>query len=277
MSDDLRIALADALVYAADLTILPADLKSDVLAIKKDLRDTREPGRRQKMRDEKKLQRLIRRVLLRQADSVQNYLTALYPARTMKADPLPDMDWDDDEIAELVVFLTAAAREGIKIFGEKSNVKLDLTLVNTKAANWARKYAGEVIDGLNKTTRAALKEAIAAFVDTPGMTIGDAMKLMPFEPERARMVAVTEITRTYAEANQLAANELAEEFPGVQVTKVWFTNNDDLVCDICGPLNNKEVPYDEGWGEDGEPDPEGLLQPPAHPRCRCWTDFTTKL
>lgn len=277
MSDDLRIALADALVYAADLTILPADLKSDVLAIKKDLRDTREPGRRQKMRDEKKLQRLIRRVLLRQADSVQNYLTALYPARTMKADPLPDIDWDDDEIAELVVFLTAAAREGIKIFGEKSNVKLDLTLVNTKAANWARKYAGEFIDGLNKTTRAALKEAIAAFVDTPGMTIGDAMKLMPFDPERARMVAVTEITRTYAEANQLAANELAEEFPGVQVIKTFYTNVDDRVCEICGPLDRKEVPYNMGWGENGEPDSEGVMQPPLHPNCRCWTDYSTSL
>jgi hypothetical protein len=44
---------------------------------------------------------------------------------------------------------------------------------------------------------------------------------------------------------------------------VWNTANDDLVCAICGPLNQQERPLDEPF--DG-----GIERPAAHPRCRCW-------
>jgi len=47
---------------------------------------------------------------------------------------------------------------------------------------------------------------------------------------------------------------------GLQMRRVWNTANDELVCPICGPLN--EQPEDV-WSGDF---PDG---PPAHPNCRC--------
>ena len=58
--------------------------------------------------------------------------------------------------------------------------------------------------------------------------------------------------------------ELAAQ--GIEMIEVWNTNNDELVCDICEPLNQKEK--GDGWDEsDG---------PPAHVRCRCWTNHELK-
>jgi rubredoxin len=63
------------------------------------------------------------------------------------------------------------------------------------------------------------------------------------------MIAVTETTRVFAEGNKLAWDST-----GVVSGSKWQTANDDLVCPICGPLN-EQVTDDE---------------PPAHVNCRCW-------
>jgi len=44
--------------------------------------------------------------------------------------------------------------------------------------------------------------------------------------------------------------------------EVWQTRNDEIVCPICGPRHGKEE--GDGWTKDDGP--------PAHPRCRCWTN-----
>jgi hypothetical protein len=84
---------------------------------------------------------------------------------------------------------------------------------------------------------------------------------------------VTEITRSYAQGNQIAGEVMKEQFPDVPVVKVWFTNNDDLVCEICGPLNGEEVGIDDSWDSDDGP----VDNPPAHVNCRCWTQTTTNI
>jgi hypothetical protein len=46
------------------------------------------------------------------------------------------------------------------------------------------------------------------------------------------------------------------------LVKVWFTAEDEDVCPICGPLDNKAVYFSQIF-------PTGSLTPPAHPNCRC--------
>jgi hypothetical protein len=54
------------------------------------------------------------------------------------------------------------------------------------------------------------------------------------------------------------------------MNKTWFTNNDDRVCDICGPMEGEEVASDESFSS-------GDDAPPAHVNCRCWVDYNTNL
>ena len=199
-------------------------------------------------------------------------LRSKYTKATIDIPWLLDADlWSDDEFdADMMLTLLHAAENGIDLFEAAVAIGIDYSLVNSAAATWARKHTFELVKGINDTTRTALQKAVSAFVETPGMTIGDAMKLMPFGTDRAQTVAVTEITRAYSSANRLAGEQLAKEFPDMQVVKQWFTNQDDRVCEICGPLNGKTV----GLNEDFSP---GISEPPGHVNCRCWDSVTTEL
>ena len=81
--------------------------------------------------------------------------------------------------------------------------------------------------------------------------------LHTFSEDRARMIAVTEVTRAFAEGNMAAWRE-----SGVIERRRWNTNNDELVCPICGPRHNMVVDMGASF--------DGIDNPPAHPRCRCW-------
>ncbi len=270
MTDQLRHAIIQALNYVqrAGVEVDPAIMDG----LKVTGRDAREPGRRRKMKFERQLQALMLRIFGKQAAQVESKLG------TVKATNYEDwFDIDPEDEDEIVMLFTLAAQDGVNLFGEQIGIGFDKNLTNKEAAAWAKKYTPQFIKEINKTTADTISRAVAKFIETPGMTIGEVMEMLPFGEERAMMIAVTETTRAYAESNQLAANELADEFPDVQVVKTFYTNNDDLVCDLCGPLNGKTVPYDEGWGEDGEPDPEGVMQPPLHVNCRCWSDFSTSI
>ena len=162
---------------------------------------------------------------------------------------------------------------GASLFQELTGYILDIGLINKQAQNWALMHVGKLIKEISETTRKVIREAVSDFVATPGMTIADVMQRMPFDPQRSQTIAVTETTRAYAEGNQIAGDVMKEQFPDVAVVKVWFTNNDDLVCEICGPLNGEEIGLDESWNSDDGP----IDNPPAHVNCRCWTQTTTNI
>jgi hypothetical protein len=240
-----------------------------VVAIKR--RDKREPGRKEKEEAEERITRIFKRAFRKQKEKVQQWMETTYFERKpeKRLPEFPDIDFDEDDYSDLIDEMLKAAKGGVNLFGTGKPV-IDYTLTNKEAARWAREYVYDLVKGINDTTRDVLRDAIGAFVDTPGMTIGDVMRQLPFDEERAQRVAVTEITRAYAEGEMIAGRELQKEFPGVRIVKIWFTNNDDLVCDICGPLDGKEVDIDENF--DGD-----LDKPPAHPNCRCWMETTTAL
>jgi len=269
MTADLVTSIIQAAEwYEANCGPLPEDF-----AMK--LRDKREPGRRRKEQAELKLTAIIKRMFRRQKAKVAAQLAMMHPDRKA-LNTLDDIDLTDEEaMAELIAEIVMATRDGVNLFDENVNLTLDYTATNTEAAEWARKYGYDLVRKIDKQTVDALKQAISAFVETPGMTIGQVMDMLPFDDQRALRVATTEITRTYAQGQQMAGEALAKEFPDVKVKKRWFTNNDDRVCELCGSLNDNEVEIDEDFYEPEDDYQDG--NPPRHVFCRCWTTTYTDI
>ena len=249
-------------------------------------RDPDEPGRERKEKMEDKLYAATMRHFRWQKKKLREILETYYPDRkTIDVYGPPPAIWDQlfvDAIwqAELMRILTAASQDGVLLFSELVPMAIDYTLVNTEAAAWARAHAGDLIKGnealgikgIDVVTKEALQEAVGSFVETPGYTVGDVMDSMKhtFNESRSMMIANTEITNAYSEADKLAGEETAKQFPDVPIIKTWFTNNDDRVCDICRQNHMKVVLKGEAF-------PSGHMRPSAHPRCGCWvvtrTDF----
>ena len=277
-------ALARALEYAlrSGVNIPKPLLDSACKALGIPRRDKLEPGRLEKEKAEDRVSAIVKRRFSRQKARVRQHLEMYHPYRkdinhtdAELATWLEDTPEDGDDTGRIAVLLSKAARGGIKLFQVAVDLGGEFALTNTEAAKWAAAHSGELVQGIDQTTLDAMRNAISTFVDTPGYTIGDAMDLLPFNADRARRVAVTEITRAYAQGNQLAAGALAEQFPGVRVVKRWFTNQDDRVCDVCGPLADQEpIDQDESWTTD---EGDEIDNPPAHVNCRCWTSYSTDI
>lgn len=137
-------------------------------------------------------------------------------------------------------------------------------VVNENAVQWARSHAARLVTGITEVTRRRLRKEIAEFVQNTE-TINQLAKRIKaadgaFGARRAKTIAVTEVTRAFAEGNRIAwaKSEVVE-------ARRWNTNVDERVCPICGPLHNVVVGLDESFpGVDDD-------APPAHPNCRCWT------
>lgn len=185
--------------------------------------------------------------------------------------------WSDENrelLAVLIPALSDASQDGaewmVNWVDSTLGIGIDWTLINADAVEWARKYAAELVRGINSTTRDQIKRHVSAWLDTPGRTMGDLFaeleSLPGFNESRAQMIAVTEITRAYAEGNKLSAQKYEDE--GLFTWKrVWQTNNDDKVCPLCAPLHGTTAKGTDGEYEDG------TQHPPRHPRCRCWENW----
>lgn len=134
-------------------------------------------------------------------------------------------------------------------------VAFDWSVVNARAAEWARNYSFELVKGINDRTRAALQEKIAGFYEDK-RTLAELKQSIGqlFGPVRAEMIAVTETTRAVAGGEDIFKQEL--EAMGLTTRQVIQTSNDELVCPVCGPKSGKTT------AEEGHP--------PFHIRCRCW-------
>jgi SPP1 gp7 family putative phage head morphogenesis protein len=148
------------------------------------------------------------------------------------------------------------------VFGTAKALEVGMwELANNAAAQWALRYGYDLVRGLLDTTRDRLQKEIAEYVQN-SQTIGQLVSRIRgdnlFGEERARMIAVTEVTRAFA-----AGNMEAWRASGVIERREWRTNTDELVCPVCGPLAGRVVGLDESFDE-------GIDLPPAHPRCRCW-------
>ncbi len=138
-------------------------------------------------------------------------------------------------------------------------ISVDWELTNTAASDWALQYVGDLIGQIFGTTRDRIRAEVANFVQNKE-TIGQLTDRLSslFDEERAHMIAVTETTRAYAEGNAATWEE-----SGYIEGKRWNTNRDEIVCPLCGPLDDEAVPINSEFSD-------GTYLPPRHPRCRCW-------
>ena len=181
---------------------------------------------------------------------------------------IDDLFWEEHSnnliSAILPMLIGIYDRAAARTIGQ-TPMKQDLIgAIASRAARWARRYAGELIPGLMRNTRDTVREALVSFVSTPGMLIRDFADMLDpiFGTNRAMTIAVTEFTRAHFEGQAALAEEVGRV--GFQMIGIWLTANDERVCQICGPLNGTRESNvgSRQWGPDN-------ISPPAHPNCRC--------
>jgi len=136
----------------------------------------------------------------------------------------------------------------------------DWALVNQRSADWAREFVGEEITQILDTTRAGVRSAVANWVEA-GLELPELTKsLTPtFGKPRAELIASTEVTRAFSEANNLTWQAVGlpamayrspahprcrcwqrpEILPDKTWVIVWQTAVDERVC---------QVPIETTWG-----------------------------
>lgn len=146
---------------------------------------------------------------------------------------------------------------------ETIGLGVDWTLANEAARAWVKAYTFDLVRGIQETSRTAIRDAIAEWVQNGEPLARLTKELEPtFGKRRAELIAATEVTRAYAEGNiqSWIASGLVEGRPGrvppahprcrcwlvieeqngVWVY-VWRTSEDERVCPTCGPLANQVV------------------------------------
>jgi hypothetical protein len=150
-----------------------------------------------------------------------------------------------------------AADNFIDLVDGLNGYTLDPSQIEDMARQWAHDHASDLAGELTKTTRdrfAAINreefdstdDQLAALLEVFGLT-------------RLENIGITETTGAITAGELGIASEFADE-TGLQLIPIWHTAEDDLVCEICEPLNDTGVEI------------YGLVSstgPPAHPRCRC--------
>lgn len=182
----------------------------------------------------------------------------------------------------IVDYLTQAAEAGAMqargdverdVFGVKritepsASIEFNWELANENAAQWALRYGENLVGEIAKTTTPRIQGLVSDWINNgePLSTLISRVKDgWLYSEKRARTIAVTEVTRAFAQGNMEAWKAT-----GVMDLKRWNTAVDELVCPICGPLHRATAPMNEQF-------PGGYDSPPAHPRCRCWLTATTK-
>lgn len=279
---DTSRARARELVYlvAMELRGQGLELPEEVKALVNRRRDRNEPAWREKEAAQEELALILRSYWRKQKARIAARMTVLFPDRKqtwpiMLAKDLGEEFWQDenDELkADLLVSLLRGAISGTELTAAMTNLGFPFDKASARAGEWARLHAGELATGMNRTTRDMLGQAVRMFVETPGFTIRDVTNVLDdavYSEARALMVAVTETTRAYAEGQRAAGEVLREQYPTAHMQKEWFTNNDDLVCDLCGPLNEQIVDEGNMFSTEGN---LAVDAPPLHPNCRCWME-----
>jgi len=130
--------------------------------------------------------------------------------------------------------------------------------------DWLSNHVPMVTKGIDQTSADVIQKVVGEFRTTPGMTIQDVQSRLSYayDPNRAKMIAITETTRAASQATTSYQDYLRER--GINMIRVWNTDADELVCPICAPLNGKT---EKEWGAEF---PDGA---PAHVNCRCDTSL----
>lgn len=157
----------------------------------------------------------------------------------------------------------AVAQMGVRDRGQLVNQ------VNDRAVSWAKEHAADLVGrtknpqyALTDSTRDMIRSTIATGMadNLSNLEIAEALEeAYAFSPERAEVIAMTEIASANSEGALAGYREAADI--GVTVRKSWLMLED--ACPIC------EENADNGIIELDEEFPSGDMTPPGHPNCRC--------
>ena len=155
-------------------------------------------------------------------------------------------------------------------------VGVEWALVNEAAIRWIKDYSFDMVGKINEHTRSALDRALTNYFEQ-GQTIGELQQSVSplFGPTRAEAIAVTEISRAANWGEFATVGELRKE--GINLIANWETSDDEVVCPICRPLDGRKA---DSYDADGHPtwvhpnSGKEYSLDPAHPRCRCWRNWT---
>jgi len=212
---------------------------------------------------ERKLARVLSKDLRVELDKLLNYLgdppnLANVPPEYWQA------GWKDiqkDVEPVLVDALLQQADDAMIRIG----IGVDFDNVNRAAVNWARQHSEEVMQQIWLRTHEYTLDVLSRYSGVgeviaqgyeEGLTIREISERLErmFSPVRAERIAVTETTRAVVEGERTYVAELERE-TGQRMIPIWMTANDELVCPICAPKNEKPITNGD--------------YPPAHPNCRC--------
>lgn len=142
------------------------------------------------------------------------------------------------------------------------NLEIDRAIVDAAGSR--------VIDKLKRAAKATATGVVADTVSKlrKGRTDNPATRRQAFDTAfgaaRAESIAITTTTAANSSGQLAVGLMLGDE---VEITYLWMTEDDGRECPICGALHEKG---ESVWGAKF---PSG---PPAHPRCRCRLQASTK-
>lgn len=151
-----------------------------------------------------------------------------------------------------------------KLFGSNSHQNLPSTAkkeiaLDVVTEKWARDYS--------PATRKALRLTVGdVMTQEGGFTIPQLTTTVDKIPEIHTNDSAKVMAQTLSYAATNFANLKAWKESGVVKTVVWYTMKDNNVCELCAPLDGKEVPtgadfFTADYGNGNHP--------PLHLGCRC--------
>lgn len=134
-------------------------------------------------------------------------------------------------------------------------------------------YGDSILEAMAVSSERQIRAHIGAWIvnDLGYTALVSNLQRTVFSQNRAQNLAITEISRSYAEGTRAAYRQ-----SNVVRKLRWQASNDELTCKFCGYLNGKiidvEGSFDSTLTDELRNDLQGraFQVPPCHSRCRCW-------
>jgi HK97 family phage portal protein len=198
-------------------------------------------------------------------DQQQRYLDQLNNGPIDAEQFLIDTAADALLFAALLPAINASLNAGATAAQLQIEITLAFDQINPIVADYLKTQALTHVQGINQTTRDALRVEMQA-----GTKAGESIEQLTerikavfadASTNRANVIARTETAQAYSYANKQAAIAT-----GLDLRREWITALDDRVCVICGPLHGVTVGLHENY-------PGGLEPGYAHIQDRCTEVF----
>lgn len=187
-----------------------------------------------------------------------------------EGEPIP-LRQADTEIARWAG--SEAARQA-RLIADETRIAVIESMISLEDADAAETETFRTLldAGFFALNRRFARAALAPIIANGGSGVRDAAERARRLLEvRRRMIDETNTVSGVIQGILVAA--LLWEMDGKLVTKTYFTQADERVCPVCGPLHGQEIPF---RGLFLTSDGAAVNGPPIHPFCRCFLRVTVR-